>query len=196
MNHSLILESILKHIPLDKKEETYFVSLLNEKKLKKKQFLVHENEFNTFSTFVVKGCLRSYSVDRNGFEHIIQFAPPGWWIADMASVLSNQPGKLNIDALEDSEMLLLNRKDQLTLFEKVPKFERFFRIITENSIAANSHRLIDYMGLSAQERYFTFCNRYPMLMKTLPQKQIAAYIGVTPEFLSKIKAEFLKKKTG
>jgi len=194
MDHKLILESVSRHITLTRKEEDYFASLLHEKKLKKKQFLVHENEFNKFTAFVVKGCLRSYSIDRNGFEHIIQFAPPGWWIADIASVLSNQPGKLNIDALEDSDIFLLYREDQLALFEKVPKFERFFRIITENSIAANSHRLIDYMGLSAQERYFTFCNRYPMLMKTLPQKQIASYIGVTPEFLSKIKAEFLKKK--
>jgi len=194
MNTTLILESLSKHITLTTPEEDVFMSVLHEKKLKKKQFLVHENEFNKFTAFVTKGCLRSYSVDRNGFEHIIQFAPPGWWIADMASVISNQPGKLNIDALEDTEMLILSRENQLSLFEKIPKTERFFRIITENSIAANSHRLIDYMGLTAQERYFTFCNRYPMLMQTLPQKQIASYIGVTPEFLSKIKAEFLKKK--
>jgi CRP-like cAMP-binding protein len=194
MDHSLLMESVSKYISLTKKEQEHFLSLFQEKKLKKKQFLVHENEFNKSTAFVVKGCLRSYSVDRNGFEHIIQFAPPGWWIADMASVISNQPGKLNIDALEDTEMMILTREDQLKLFEKIPKFERFFRILTENSIAANSHRLIDYMGLTAQERYFTFCNRYPMLMKTLPQKQIASYIGVTPEFLSKIKAEFFKKK--
>lgn len=194
MNKAIIIEGVKKHITLTKKEEDYFVSFLHEKKLKKKQFLVHENEFNKYTAFVNKGCLRSYSIDRNGFEHIIQFAPPGWWIADMASVISNQPGKLNIDALEDSEILLLSREDQLSIFDKVPKFERFFRIITENSIAANSHRLIDYMGLTAQERYFTFCNRYPMLMQSLPQKQIASYIGVTPEFLSKVKAEYLKKK--
>lgn len=194
MTVELLLESVSKHISLTKKEEDYFISLFKERKLKKKQFLVHENEFNKFTAFVTRGCLRSYSVDRNGFEHIIQFAPPGWWIADMASVISNQPGKLNIDALEDTDMLILTREDQLNVFEKIPKFERFFRILTENSIAANSHRLIDYMGLTAQERYFTFCNRYPTLMQTLPQKQIASYIGVTPEFLSKIKAEFLKKK--
>ncbi len=194
MNYELILSGVAKHIQLTKKEEEFFVSLLQQKKLKKKQFLVHEGEFNKFTAFVTKGCLRSYSIDRNGFEHIIQFAPPGWWVADLYSLISKQPGKLNIDALEDSEMLILSREDQEKLFETVPKFERFFRILTENSIAANSHRLIDYMGLSAQERYFTFCDRYPMLMKTLPQKQIASYIGVTPEFLSKIKAEFLKKE--
>lgn len=195
MNFELLLAGVAKHIQLTKSEEDYFVSLFQVKKLKKKQFLVHEGEFNKFTAFVTKGCLRSYSIDRNGFEHIIQFAPPGWWIADLYSLISKQPGKLNIDALEDSDILVLFREDQEKLFEVHPKFERFFRILTENSIAANSHRLIDYMGLTAQERYFTFCNRYPMLMQTLPQKQIAAYIGVTPEFLSKIKAEFLKKQT-
>jgi CRP-like cAMP-binding protein len=193
MDHSLILESLAKHIQLDKHEEASFITLLEEKKLKKKQFLVHENEVNTFVAFVTKGCLRSYSIDRNGFEHIVQFAPAGWWIADMYSVITKQPGKLNIDALEDTEMFLLKRKDQEALFDKYPKFERFFRIITENSIAANHSRMMDYMGLSAQERYEGFCKRYPGLMKTLPQKQIAAYIGVTPEFLSKMKSELLRK---
>jgi CRP-like cAMP-binding protein len=194
MDYSLILQSIAKHINLTKKEEELFTSLLQLKKLKKKEFLMHENVVNTFTAFVTKGCLRSYSVDRNGFEHIVQFAPAGWWIADIYSIISQQPGKLNIDALEDSEMFLLKRKDQEALFDKCPKFERFFRIITENSIAANHHRLMDYMGLSAQERYESFCKRYPSLMKSLPQKQIAAYIGVTAEFLSKMKAELLRRK--
>lgn len=194
MDHSLILKSLAKHISLTKKEENFFVSLLQYKKLKKKEFLMHEQEVNTFTAFVISGCLRSYSVDRNGFEHIVQFAPAGWWIADIYSIISKQPGTLNIDALENSEMFLLKRKDQERLFDECPKFERFFRIITENSIAANHHRLMDYMGLSAQERYESFCKRYPGLMKTLPQKQIAAYIGVTPEFLSKMKAELLRRK--
>src|SRR6478736_1567471 len=178
MDHSLILKSLAKHIDLDKKEQEYFVSLLQYKKLKKKEFLMREHEVNTFMAFVTSGCLRSYSIDSNGFEHIVQFAPAGWWIADIYSVISQQPGKLNIDALEDTEMFLLKRKDQEKLFDKCPKFERFFRIITENSIAANHNRLMDYMGLSAQERYESFCKRYPELIRSLPQKQIAAYIGV------------------
>jgi CRP-like cAMP-binding protein len=194
MDYTLILQNVTRHISLSKKEEEYFISLLQERKLKKKQFIVHENEISKFSVFVNKGCLRSYSVDRNGFEHILQFAPPGWWIADIYSLISKQPGKLNIDALEDSEILLLSRKDQEALFEKVPQFERLFRILTENSIAANHNRLLDYMGLNAQERYEIFCKRYPTLMQTLPQKQIASYIGVTPEFLSKMKAGMLKRK--
>ena len=193
MTYDLILESVAKHIRLSKKEEEQFISILQEKKLRKKQFLAHANEQNKYSAFVTKGCLRSYSIDRNGFEHILQFAPPGWWIADLGSVITKQPGQLNIDALEDSEMLLMSRSDQEKIFDEVPKFERFFRILTENSVSAANNRLLDYVSLSAQERYLVFCKRYPMLMKTLPQKQIASYIGVTPEFLSKLKAELLKK---
>ncbi|MDI1355152.1 MAG: Crp/Fnr family transcriptional regulator [bacterium] len=192
METSLILQEIAKHIQLTKDEELHFCSLLTEKSLKKKQILLRANAVNTLSAFVTKGCLRSYSIDRNGFEHIVQFAPPGWWIADIYSMISKKPGKLNIDALEDSTMLVMKREEQEELFKKIPKFERFFRIITENSVAANHARLMDYMGLTAQERYEGFCSRYPMLMKTLPQKQIAAYIGVTPEFLSKLKSELLR----
>jgi len=193
MDHSLILQNVNRLITTSTQEETFFTSLLEERTIRKKQFLVHENEVSKFSAFVTSGCLRSYSIDRNGFEHILQFAPSGWWIADIYSLISKQPGKLNIDALEDSEVLLLSRSNQELLFEKFPKFERFFRILTENSIAANHNRLLDYMGLNAQERYEMFCKRYPSLMKSLPQKQIASYIGVTPEFLSKMKAGMLRK---
>lgn len=192
---SLILETIAKHITLDKKEEEYFIAMLYEKKLKKRQFFLHASEVSKFSAFVTKGCLRSYAIDNSGFEHILQFAPPGWWITDMASVISGLPGKLTIDALEDSEILMFSRDDQQQLFKTVPKFERFFRILTENSVVAANNRLLDYMSLSAQQRYDVFCKRYPSLMQTLPQKQIASYIGVTPEFLSKMKSELLKKKS-
>ncbi len=194
MVYSLILSNIAKHIQLTKKEEDLFLSLLEEKKIRKKQFLLHENEISKFTAFVNKGCLRSYSIDRNGFEHILQLAPPNWWIADLHSLISKQPAKLNIDALEDSELLLLYREDHEKLFSDVPKFERFFRILTENAMAATHSRLLDYMGLNAQERYEGFCNRYPSLMRSLPQKQIAAYIGVTPEFSSKMKADLLRKQ--
>ncbi len=193
MQHSLLLESLAKHIKINKKEENYFTSLLQERKIKKKQFLVHEGEVSKDTAFVIKGCLRSYSIDRNGFEHILQFAPAGWWIADIYSVISKQPGNLNIDALQDSEVFILSRENQEKLLDVCPKFERFFRIITENSIAAANNRLLDYMGLSAQERYFSFVKRYPSLTKELPQKLIASYIGVTPEFLSKMKAQVLRK---
>ena len=194
MDYSLILKNISKHIQLDKEEETYFVSLLKEKQLKKKQFYLKENEVCQHSVFVVKGCLRGYTVDENGFEHILQFAPPDWWIADMYSLISQKPGNLNIDAIENSELLLLSKNDQEKLFADVPKFERFFRIITENSLVTSRQRLLDNMSLTAMQRYEAFCQHYPTLIECLPQKLIASYIGVTPEFLSKVKTEYFKKR--
>lgn len=195
MDKDLLIESIRKHILPGKAAEDRLLQLMRTKKLKRKDLLVNAGEVNDFSAFVLSGCLRSYSLDRNGFEHIIQFAPKGWWIADISSLISGEPGKLSIDALEDSEILTLSRKDQETLFSEYPAFERFFRIIIENSVAAQHGRLMDYLGLNAQERYEGFCKRYPSLMQSLPQKLIASYIGVTPEFLSKMRAAMLKKKS-
>ena len=194
MPEALILQNVAKHIALTPGEQAYFVSLLTPKKIKRKQFLLREREICRHSAFVTQGCLRGYTVDTNGFEHILQFAPPDWWIADMYSLLSQQPGNLIIDALESTDLLLLSKKDQEQLYLEVPKFERFFRIITENSLVTNRQRLLDNLSLSAQQRYELFCRRYPSLIHCLPQKQIAAYIGVTPEFLSKLKADLLRKK--
>lgn len=194
MNTSLILESLSKYISLNEKETERFLSIIEERKLKKKQVFLHEKELVKHVAFVVKGCLRSYAVDSEGFEHILQFAPEGWWITNMMGLISEQPSQLTIEAVEDSDILVFSRADQFRLFEEMPKFEHFFRIITEKSLAASNSRLLDYMSLTAQERYDGFCKRYPGLIQRLPQKQIAAYIDVTPEFLSKIKSELLKKK--
>ncbi len=170
-------------------------NLLQEKKLRKKEVLHASGDVHTYSAFVLDGCLRSYSLDKDGFEHIVQFAPRGWWIADIYSLISRQAGKMTIDALEDSTVLLLKRADQELLFSKAPVFERYFRIIIENSVVAQHNRLMDYLSLTAQQRFQDFCLRYPTLVKTLPQKQIASYIGVTPEFLSKMKAGLLRQKS-
>lgn len=190
----LILQNIAKHIFLTNEERDLFLSLLEFKKLRKKQFFLQENEIAKYSAFVLKGCLRGYTIDQNGGEHILQFAPADWWITDMYSFISQQPGNLNIDAIEDSELLLLSRERQEKLFKEIPKFERFFRIITEKSLVNSRQRLMDNMSLTAQQRYEKFCKRYPSLIESLPQKHIASYIGVTPEFLSKMRSEYLRQK--
>lgn len=194
MQTALILANIGKHIDLQADEAAFFVSLLKEKRVKRKQLLLRENEACYHSIFVTSGCLRGYTLDKNGYEHILQFAPPGWWIADMYSMLTRQPGELFIEALEDTEVLLLHIDDREKLMLQVPRFERFFRIIIENSLITFRQRLMENLGLPARDRYLLFCKRYPTLIEQLPQKQIAAYIGVTPEFLSKMRAEMVKKK--
>ena len=190
----LILSNICGYIRLDDKEKAFFVSLLKPMKLKHRQMLLKEGEVCRFSSFVTQGCLRGFSVDNNGFEHVLNFAPPNWWIADMYSLISQKPGVLNIEALEDTEILTLSKTHQEELYVKIPVFERFFRIITENSLVTYQQRLLDNLSLTAEERYNNFCKRYPTLVNGLPSKQIAAYIGVTPEFFSKMRHKMLLKK--
>ena len=186
MDVTILLKNIATHISLNNEEEAYFVSFLQHRKIKKKHFLYQEGDINKFQAFVAEGCLRSYSIDKNGFEHVLQFAPPGWWIGDIQSIITQEPGTLYIDAVEDSEVLLLFKKDLEKIYTTVPKLERFFRILAENALATYQHRLIGNLSLSAKERYENFCRLYPSLIQCLPQKQVAAYIGVTPEFLSKM----------
>jgi len=183
---NLILQNIAKHISLTKEQENYFLSLLKNKKVRKKLFLSQEGDISKGPFFVTKGILRSYTVDKNGFEHVLQFAPPGWWMADMYSLITQQPGSLSIDAVEDSDVLLLPKQELDKLYNEIPAFERFFRILAENALVTFQQRLIDNLSLTAKERYANFCKRYPLLIERLPQKQVASYIGVTPEFLSKM----------
>lgn len=182
----IILQNVAKHIQLTPDEEAHFVGMLRPKSVKRKEMLLQEGEICRNSTFVTAGCLRSYSLDKNGFEHVMAFAPVGWWIADMYSLISQNPGTLYIEALEPSEVLLLSKENRERLFEDIPKFERFWRILIENSLVSNQQRLLDNLSLPAQERYLNFCKRYPSLVNSIPRKQIASYIGVTPEFFSKM----------
>jgi CRP-like cAMP-binding protein len=190
---NLILENIAKHVSLTPEEQTLFLSLTETKTYKAKTILLKEAEVCTYSFFVTKGILRSYTIDENGVEHVMSFACPGWWIADMYSYLSQRPGQLYIEVNEDAEVILLSKENQEHLYNTIPKMERFFRILIENSLVANQQRLIDNLSFTAEARYDKFTKKYKELVNCLPQKQIASYIGVTPEFFSKMKARLLKK---
>ena len=190
---NLILQNIAKHINLTKEEQEIFTNYLQTKKIKRKQFLLTDGDICKHSAFVTTGCLRGYTVDKGGIEHVLNFAPPDWWIADMYSLLSQKPGILNIEALEDTEVLLLSKANQEKLYLEIPKFEHFFRVLVENSLVASQQRLIDGLSLTAEERYNNFCKRYPTLIDNLPQKQIASYIGVTPEFFSRMRSEMVRR---
>lgn len=189
-----MVENLIRHInsitPLTEEEEDIVIELVKEKTLQRKQFLHRAGEVAQYSAFVVDGCLRSYTIDRNGFEHILQFAPANWWISDMSSFVKNSPSELNIDALLETRILLLSRSCQVSIFDRIPKLERYFRILTENALAASNQRTIDYLSLPAKVRYEKFCSLYPSLINSISQKSVASYIGITPEFLSKLRAEY------
>jgi CRP-like cAMP-binding protein len=186
MDASLLLQHVSRHIALTDEERHHFTGLLHHRLVKKKQFLNQEGEIVKGPAFVVTGLLRSYSIDTNGFEHVIQFAPPGWWVGDIGSMIYQRPSILSVDALEDSELLWIREADVDQLFVEIPKFERFFRILSQNALAAHQARLVSILSQPAKERYANFCQLYPSLIGALPQKQVASYIGVTPEFLSKM----------
>ncbi len=187
--HHLVHSSFESHVNLSQTEVDLINPYLKFTKLKRKEILLQEGSTAKSVAFVINGCLKSYSMDENGFEHTLQFAPPGWWITDMYSFIAQRKGNLVIEALKASEVLLLSRQDQLLLFDKVPKLERYFRILTEKSLVSTRQRIIDNLSLTAKQRYNNFCKTYPTLIHELPQKQIAAFIGVTPEFLSKMRNE-------
>lgn len=188
----LLLENLEKYVHLEKEEKQQVLAAMHPRKLRKRQYFLQEGDVSTHSAYVLSGCIRTYFIDRNGFEHILQFAIEGWWASDLSSFIYQQPGRLNIDALEDSELLTLSRADQLALCEQCPKMEKYFRILSENSLASHQNRLLENLSLPARERYVNFVKRYPLFMQRLPQNQVAAYLGITPEFLSKIRHQMAK----
>ena len=194
MQTELILKNVARHIVLDKNEETFFLSLLEPQSIKRKTLYLEAGKPCKHSAFVVDGALKSFTGDQDGKEHILSFAVADWWISDMYSLLSERPAILNIEAIADSQVLLLSRHNQQVLYERVPKFERFFRILIENALVANQQRLIDNMSSTAEERYIRFINKYPIIPSCVPQHNIASYLGITPEFLSKIRSRLARRK--
>ena len=190
-----IIDSINKIVTLSPEEELLFLSKTEIKQYKAKTVLVNAGEISKYSYFVNSGLLRSFNINDNIVEHVLSFACEGWWIGDIYSLISKKPGNLFIEVLEDAEVVLLTRESQNELFTEIPKLERFFRILTENSLVAHQERLMDNLSLTAEERFDKFCKRYPTIIQRVPQKQIASYIGVTPEFFSKMKSRLLKNNS-
>ena len=190
---SLILDNLSKHISLTPQEQELFLSKTEIRQYKAKTVLLNAGEICKNSYFVNSGVLRSFNINDNIVEHVLSFACSGWWISDMYSLLSQKPGNLFIQVLEDAEIVILSKENQEILFQEIPKLERFFRILTENSLVAHQERLMDNLSLTAEERFEKFCNKHRDLIQKVPQKQIASYLGVTPEFFSKMKSKMLRK---
>lgn len=188
-----ILQNISKHISLTSEEEKLFLSKTETKIVKAKTILLHSGEIAKHTYFVNSGIVRSFNINDNIIEHVLHFACEGWWIGDMYSYISQKPGNLFIEVLEDAEIVCISKENHQTLYQEIPKLERFFRILAENSLVSHQERLMDNLSLSAEERFEKFCLKYPTLIQKVPQKQIASFIGVTPEFFSKMKSKMLRK---
>jgi len=189
----MILENIAKHISLDEEEAVCFLSMLQQKRVSRKELLLKEGQSCKYINFVESGILRAFYLDKAGKESTIMFAVGDWWITDMYCFVGQRPAMLNIEAVEDSCVLQLSKEHLDELFVKVPKFERFFRIILQNAYIREQLRVIENLSLSTEERYNNFLARYPRVVELVTQKQIASYLGITPEFLSMIRAGLRKK---
>lgn len=179
-------------LPLTEEEKQSVESSFQERKLRRRQYLLQEGEVCTHNTFVVEGCLRMYTVDEKGKEHNLQFAIENWWIGDIGSFHSEEPSKLYIEALENSLVLQIKKEDQLRLFVEYPKFNRIFRVFTENALVSAQRRILQNISSTAEERYLDFLQRYPHFFNRISNVQIASYLGVTPEFLSTVRKKLAK----
>ncbi|HET6767198.1 MAG TPA: Crp/Fnr family transcriptional regulator [Chitinophagaceae bacterium] len=191
MSFDLLISSISRHISLTAEEVEFFTSLLKSKSLANGEFLLREGDVCKYESFVVRGCLKTFYLDDNGLEHIMDFSIEDWWADDLYSFLTQTASKSNIKAIEDTHILQIGKTDLELLYKKIPKFERFFRILFQNAYITQREQINQALSASARERYLLFIKKKPYAEKRFSQKDIASYLGITPQFLST-----LKKKLG
>lgn len=192
-SYDLILSNVHKHIQLTDDEIAFFKSILRHRKIRKRQYLLQAGDISHYENFIIKGCLRAYTVDEQGGEHIIMFGMEGWWISDLYSFLTTTPATQNIDALEDSEVFSIERADLESLYERVPKFNKFFLKLLQNAFVAHQRRILASISQTAEEQYNDFIAKYPSIEQRVPQHQIASYLGLSAETISRIRRNMAQR---
>jgi CRP-like cAMP-binding protein len=180
-------KSISEKVSLNGEEFEIIKPFFIPKKIRKRQYVLNAGDVCQYITFVENGLLRSFTVDDDGNEHVVQFAIEGWWISDMGSFVSGKDALYNIEALEDSELLHLTKQSMEEVLDKLPIMERFFRILMQNNIVALQRRVVAYMSLSAEEKYLKLLEVAPDIMTRASQQHIASYLSITPETLSRVR---------
>ncbi|NJX15093.1 Crp/Fnr family transcriptional regulator [Tamlana crocina] len=184
-----LLNYINKHITLTDKEAEILASKVTVRKYLKGQYVVQQGDVCKIECFVVKGCTKMFHVDEAGQEHVVMFSVEDWWTGDMGSFITQTPADFNVQCIENSELILFHHDTIEALYTEIPKLERFFRLIIERAFAASQKRIVRNFSLSAKDRYLYFKNQYPEIEQRIPQYMVASYLGITKEFLSKIKSE-------
>ena len=185
--YELFFEKLNEKITLTTDQQDIIKRYLIPKKIRKNQYLLQEGDVAKYAAFVEKGALRAYSVDEKGGEHIIQFAFEGWTISDMYSFMTGNPATYNIDALEDSELVLISRSAQEEILKQIPEYEAYIRLQITGAYMAMQKRITSMLSLSLEERYINLTKLYPNLIQRVPQRMIASYMGLTPETLSRVR---------
>lgn len=172
----------------------YCKTLFLPKKLRKKHYLLQEGDVCRYTAFVEKGILRTYTVDDKGAEHILQFGMEGWWSADLYSFFTKEPSIFNTEAVEDCELLLITQPSWDLLLEKLPAFERYFRILLQNNLVVTQRRLMGSLSETAEQKYLNLIQAFPDFVQRVPQHMIASYLGITRETLSRIRGQISARK--
>ncbi len=192
-HQGLILRHVQEKIELSIDEQDLFLSLLQFKSFANKENILCPGEICRFQSFVAAGCLKIFYLDADGHEHIAKFAVENWWAFDIDSFFNSSASYYGIACLEPTSVLQLSQEDHNTLLKRVPAFERFYRLMLQQSFSALQHRMTQSLSLTAEERYQKFQQKYPGLENRIAQKHIASYLGITPVFLSVIRKQELIK---
>jgi CRP-like cAMP-binding protein len=181
---------INQYIELTAGEKSRIAELTELATYKKGAFLLEAGQYCNRQFFITSGCVRTYYIDQKAEEHIIQFAIENWWAADLHSYINRTPADYHIQALEPTEAIILKVEEVEKLYKEIPSFERLFRIIIQKAYVAAQQRIVATISQTAEERFTAFLQKYPGLTQRVPQYMIASYIGVTPEFFSKMKKNY------
>ena len=194
MNIQPLFDYISKFISLTAEEQLLLASKVRTRKFLKGQFVVQNGDICQYENFVLSGSLKTFYIDNEGQEHIVMFAVENWWTADLGSFISQTPADFNVQCLENSVLAQIRFEDLQQLYTDIPKLERFFRIIIEKAFVSSQKRVINNFSLPAKERYLKFREQYPQIEQRVPQYMIASYLGITKEFLSKIRNQLIMDK--
>ena len=191
MNITPLLTYIAKYVNLTNAEEDFLTSRLTSRKYLKGQYILNQGDISKMQCFIISGCTKMFYLDDNGQEHIIMFSIEDWWTSDLGSFISQTPSDFNVQCLENTEIIEFSYDNIEEIFLEIPKLERFFRKVIEKAFVASQKRIIRNFSLTAKERYVIFRNNYQKIEQRIPQYMIASYLGITKEFLSKIKKQLI-----
>ena len=187
--YDLLFRNITQHVLLTEGDRNKIKGAFRLRALRKRQYLLQAGDVARYENFICKGVLRAFTVDASGGEHIAMFGMENWWISDLYSFLTETPATQNIEALEDSELLQIEKNDLEALYKEVPQLNRFFRILLQNAFIANQQRALAAISQTAEQQYLAFLKKYPSLEQRVPQHQIASYLGIAPETISRIRRQ-------
>lgn len=194
MNSTPLITHFSRYWSLNDEEQVALVTRLTEKKVKRRQFILQEGDICKHYTFIVEGCFKMYKVDEKGHEHNLQFAIENEWITDIGSFHTQKPSELYIEALEKSTLLQISHADLIHLYINYAVFDRNFRVLIENAFIALQKRVLQNISASAETKYLSFLEDFPHLVHRISNVQIASYLGITPEFLSKLRKTLTQRK--